>query len=103
MEASKIRRRGWIVSGALHLTFLLLIAVEVSLKAATFLDGVFYAFCIPGLLVGFPVAILFGVGGPHGEGVFFGILIGLPFNVFAYYWLTTQIIKRFFPHKLEAK
>jgi hypothetical protein len=43
------------------------------------------------------VATLFGVGGPHGEGIFFGILIGLPFNIFAYYWLTIQVIKRFFP------
>jgi hypothetical protein len=72
MEGSKIRRRGWIVSGALHLTFALLIAVEVSLKASTVLDPVFYVFCIPGLLVGFPLAMLFGVGGPHGEGIFLG-------------------------------
>jgi hypothetical protein len=103
MEASKIRRRGWIVSAALHLTFALLIAVEVSLKASTFLDGVFYAFCIPGLLIGFPAAMLFGIGGPHGEGVFFGILLGLPFNVFAYYWLTIQVIKRFCPDKVKPK
>jgi hypothetical protein len=103
MDASRIRRRAWIVSGALHLTFALLIAVEVSLKASTFLDGVFYAFCTPGLLVGIPLAMLLGVGGPHGEGVFFGILIGLPFNVFAYYWLTAQITKRFLPDKVGAK
>jgi Na+-driven multidrug efflux pump len=103
MEASKIKRRGLIVSVALHLIFALLIAVEFSLKTSTVLDYVFYVFCIPGLLFGFPVAMLFGVGGPHGEGVFFGILIGLPFNVFAYYWLTIQIIKRFFPDKVKAK
>src|SRR5260370_42380001 len=103
MEGSKIRRRGWMVSGALHLTFALLIALEVSLKASTVLDGVFYVFCIPGLLVGFPVAMLFGVGGPHGEGIFFGILIGLPFNVFAYYWLTAQVIKRLFREEVKAK
>lgn len=103
METSKIRRRGWTVSATLHLTFALLIAVEVSLKASTVLDPVFYAFCIPGLLVGFPVAMLFGVGGPHGERIFFGILFGLPFNLFAYCWLTIQIIKRFFPDKVRAK
>jgi len=80
-----------------------LIAVEVSLKTETVLDPIFYPFCIPGLLVGFPVAMLFGVGGPHGEGIFFGVLFGLPFNVFAYYWLTIQLSKRFFPDKAKAK
>jgi len=103
MEENKIRRRGWIVSGAIHLTFALLIAIEVSLKASTVLDPVFYVFCIPGILVGFPVAMLFGVGGPHGEGIFFGILFGLPFNVFFYCWLTTLVIKRFFPEENKTQ
>jgi hypothetical protein len=50
-----------------------------------------------------PRGVLLGVGVPHGEGVFFGVLSGLPFNVFVYYWLTIQFIKRFFPDKVKAK
>ena len=91
MEQAKIKRRAWIASALLHLFFFVLAAIEVHLTAQTFLDPVFYIFCIPGLLVGFPVAMLFGVGGPHGEGVFFGILFGLPANVFAYYWIATRV------------
>ncbi len=101
MKVREIRRRAWIVSGALHLIFAVLIVVEVSLKASTILDPVFYAFCMPGLLIGFPVALLLGVGGGHGEGIFFGILIGLPFNLFGYKWLTTLIIKRCSPRKTK--
>jgi hypothetical protein len=93
IEQSNIRRRAWIFSGALHLMFFGLIAIEVSLKAATALDLVFYIFCAPGILVGFPIAMLFGVGGPHGEGVFFGILFGLPFNVIAYYWVAILVMQ----------
>ena len=91
IEQAKIQRRAWIASALLHLFFFVLVGIEVYLKAQTFLDPVFYIFCIPGLLVGFPVAMLFGVGGPHGEGVFFGILFGLPANVFAYYWIAARV------------
>lgn len=95
IEESRIRRRGWIVSIALHLLFALAIAVEVSLKASTVLDPVFYGFCTPGILVGFPLAMLLGRAGGHGEGIYFGILFGLPFNVFFYAWLTTVIIRAY--------
>jgi hypothetical protein len=91
MDQAKIRRRAWVVSGSLHLFFLVLVGIEVYLKAQTVLDAVFYIFCIPGLLVGFPVAMLFGVGGSHGEGAFFALLFGLPANVFAYYWITARV------------
>jgi hypothetical protein len=101
MKVREISRRAWTVSGALHLIFALLIVGEVSLKASTILDPLFYAFCMPGLLVGFPVAMLLGVGGGHGEGIFFGILFGLPFNLFAYYWLMTLIIKKCFLRKTK--
>jgi hypothetical protein len=75
-EQAKIRRRAWVASASLHLFFLVLVGIEFYLKAETFLDPVFYIFCVPGLLVGLPVAMLFALGGPHGEGVFFAISSG---------------------------
>ena len=87
-----IRRRAWIITASLHLLFAILIAIEVSMNAETVLDPIFYAFCIPGLLIGLPAAMLFGLGGGHGERVFFGIFFGLPFNVFAYYWIAGRVL-----------
>lgn len=95
MKERKIRSYGWIATATLHLTFALLIAIDVSRKASTFLDPAFYAFCVPGLIVGYPLAMLFGTGGGHGEGVFFGILFGLPVNVLAYRYLPVWVIKIF--------
>jgi hypothetical protein len=103
MEESRIRRRAWIVIATLRLTVAPLIAVEVSLKAETAPDPIFYAFGIPGTSRRLSRGVLLGVGGPHGEGILFGVLFGLPFDVFAYCLLTIQIIKRFFPDKVKAK
>ncbi len=89
VEQRKIRVQAWVISVGLHLVFGMLIAIELHFKAQTILDPIFYSFCAPGLIVGIPIAMLVGFGGGHGEVMFFGILFGLPANVFVYYWISS--------------
>ena len=95
LERAKVNRRAWGASALAHLVFFVLIGIEVYFHTRPVLDRVFYVFCTPGLLIGFPIAMLFGRGGPHGEGVFFGILFGLPANLFFYRWVATRILRFF--------
>lgn len=80
----------------MHVTAAILIAGEVSLKVSAVPDPIFYALCVPGLLIGIPAAMRFGLGGSHSESVCFGILFGLPFNVLAYCFLATFVMKWLF-------
>lgn len=93
VEQGKIRAQAWVISVGLHVLFGVLIAIEVHFKAQTILDPICYFFCVPGLIVGIPIAMLVGRGGGHGEVIFFGILFGLPANVVAYYWISRGVMR----------